>query len=1141
MQGMFRQGFTTGPLANPRFARWVLAYEEAFEDLTVTAFWPTSGRTTGGQALVITGVGFVNGCTVDVAGLPATGVVFVDSTRVTCNAPAHDPGTGVITVTNPDSHFGSRAGFTYYTPAASDTQLVASHGGVDPQVRRDTTTVNLAVARGTATFKTADLDPAVFTAVRIGLGSLADADLIFRGRVQQSDQEHEDDRANKLWTAGLVDSSAEFNRYLAWGDYDSIAADVIALDLLSKSGSDFTGVNIQSGLPLISLTLTGELMDDVFRAIAKAIGGYYFRDNSYDVHLTLDPTAAGTPDILDDANTTLLNDPPLKWSASCLQTRNRDIGIGANTQTLAPIAPGDTSFPAADTTIFDPAGVALVRSQRISYTGKQSKALQGGPSDPPMLAIAAGAGLSIGDYEYSSSDVTAAGESIPGPIAAIVVAGAPAPQPLLADPVLNGGSNAGTMDIGAFKYGLTETVGGGEGLPTALSVAVTTAVVPDPVTAPSVSLGGGTGPNGTYYFKFAYADDPTPTHHSNSSPASGPITAAFQEIDVAIPAWNGTAGVSTPVVVLISYNGVNFHVLPSFATPGTTWAYTGAYDHSQIDAMPAAPSSNNFTGFREVALSLPTPSPFATTQTLYRTAANGSQLKVLFVRTTGLSGGANYFDVLPDASLGANAPTVSAAHLEQVTYAVKIGPSGTTARNVYRTVVNGSQAKLLHQIADNTTVTPITDSAADGTLGVNAPTVDTSGLLWSTFVGPAGVFPPNAVFNTSATGWLTTGHLDNGATAAPVFTDAGAGYTFVTADIGASLYIKAGTNTIPGFYKITGLSSGNAVLAGPCATVNTTITVTWGVNYATQTSPRYTMAGTLDLSHGDNTKLGWSGMAGSALDNHLLGNSIWISGGTGFVVQQVTIIGLNSAYLQVSGPCGTLSSTGGSGFLGQVVNVVQPGVTTFPVGDDKLLAAGGWLSINGQLVQFSSASGGMALGVPATGNGSVVAPIPYFTAIVPVASLFGIPPSGAGSFTQPVLAGSSVSLYAERNDLDSQALVKAVEGGSSTGVYEFKLTDTAVVSQAALNALCDADLALYADARGIITVAYSTSDRKSTVGAPVVVNKPLEGLVGTFVIQSVTISAIDQAENETPVYACVATSVLYSMDDVIRHMTLRKV
>jgi len=76
-----------------------------------------------------------------------------------------------------------------------------------------------------------------------------------------------------------------------------------------------------------------------------------------------------------------------------------------------------------------------------------------------------------------------------------------------------------------------------------------------------------------------------------------------------------------------------------------------------------------------------------------------------------------------DASTGTPAPNVKQVNLS----AIASGPTGTTQRKVYRTVADGTQPKLLTTLADNTTTT-YADSTADGSLGANAPTSDTSAL-----------------------------------------------------------------------------------------------------------------------------------------------------------------------------------------------------------------------------------------------------------------------------------------------------------------------------------------------------------------------------------------------------------------------------
>jgi len=58
---------------------------------------------------------------------------------------------------------------------------------------------------------------------------------------------------------------------------------------------------------------------------------------------------------------------------------------------------------------------------------------------------------------------------------------------------------------------------------------------------------------------------------------------------------------------------------------------------------------------------------------------------------------------------------------------IPLGPAGTTARKVYRTAAAGS-AYLLQSTIANNTATTLTDNVADASLGVAAPSLDTSGL-----------------------------------------------------------------------------------------------------------------------------------------------------------------------------------------------------------------------------------------------------------------------------------------------------------------------------------------------------------------------------------------------------------------------------
>jgi len=81
---------------------------------TVTAVSPSTGSTSGGSSVTITGTNFAPGATVNFASNAATNVTVVNSTTITATTPAGTTGAVTVTVTNVGSQSGSLAnGFTY--------------------------------------------------------------------------------------------------------------------------------------------------------------------------------------------------------------------------------------------------------------------------------------------------------------------------------------------------------------------------------------------------------------------------------------------------------------------------------------------------------------------------------------------------------------------------------------------------------------------------------------------------------------------------------------------------------------------------------------------------------------------------------------------------------------------------------------------------------------------------------------------------------------------------------------------------------------------------------------------------------------------------------------------------------------------
>jgi len=81
---------------------------------TLKSASPSTGSTTGGTPVSLTGTNFQTGATVSFGGAPASNVTVISSTQITANAPAHAVGAVNVTVTNPDQQSATIPnGFTF--------------------------------------------------------------------------------------------------------------------------------------------------------------------------------------------------------------------------------------------------------------------------------------------------------------------------------------------------------------------------------------------------------------------------------------------------------------------------------------------------------------------------------------------------------------------------------------------------------------------------------------------------------------------------------------------------------------------------------------------------------------------------------------------------------------------------------------------------------------------------------------------------------------------------------------------------------------------------------------------------------------------------------------------------------------------
>ncbi len=186
-------------------------------------------------------------------------------------------------------------------------------------------------------------------------------------------------------------------------------------------------------------------------------------------------------------------------------------------------------------------------------------------------------------------------------------------------------------------------------------------------------------------------------------------------------------------------------------------------------------------------------------------------------------------------------------------------------------------------------------------------------------------------FDPGNSGFSTNGAATSANTSAPVFTSAS--YDFVAGDVGHWLYVKSGTNWTPGWYQIASVAGNAATLtagvgtAGQgaaglaadaintvagCATVASPTGATWGLDYSQTDTARIAFTDMV-IDATTNTKFT---SAANPVGVNFVGNTVRVTGGTGFTVQRAQISSVVGTVATCEKSLGTLSSTGGTGNLG---------------------------------------------------------------------------------------------------------------------------------------------------------------------------------------------------------------------------------
>lgn len=519
------------------------------------------------------------------------------------------------------------------------------------QLESLTITDELNETPNTCTFRVNWMVPAQGSEVIITLGSVNNTTRLFAGHVLSSTQSYFEKPGNLRSDVACVDYTWQFGFPKVTKRYVFQSASVIAYDLITTyaAANGFTGTNVAANLPALDeITYTNEDLGEAMTRLARRIGGYWYVDYRKDVHLFFVDPGQGPADLVPTHRSLAHVTKDMDRS----QTLTRVYVEGRGSRLLNAVSVGDTMIPLEAVDMFAVTSDVFAKlsfqgssggAQHISFGGvvrggRGSLVGPGiGPAAAVTLAAVVGAGVTTGLHTYAVTFVTAAGESLPSPVASITTGAVPdptmAPGPLSQTPTHNfNGSNIpiGHTCLFSYSYSTQES---------------SASLYTGPLTLPS--------PPSTSIVTISNQDSLNPTM---SAPITVPVPYSTDPRVKWILIWARDPATTGAGYVLIA------NAIPN-VTSGGTYVYTTV--GSQIaPASPPAPTSNT-TATNAIAVSnIAIGSAAVTQRKLYRTVAGGGgALKLL----TTLADNTNttYTDTTPDASLGANAPSVDTSGLQQ--------------------------------------------------------------------------------------------------------------------------------------------------------------------------------------------------------------------------------------------------------------------------------------------------------------------------------------------------------------------------------------------------------------------------------------------------------------------------------------------
>ena len=343
--------------------------------------------------------------------------------------------------------------------------------------------------------------------VTITLGSINNGDRLFAGYVMDAHVgywQRPDLPSNYFTDVSCLDYTWHFGFLKVTKQYTNLSATAIAQDLVATYAAvnGFTAKAVAPDLPpLDEITFTNEDLGDAMTRLARRIGAYWYVDYFKDVHLFFDEPRLSPPLELNPTHPSLTDVLKITERSQML---SRVYVEGRGTTILADIGIGATSIPVAAVDMFAVAPDVFLKvsfqgsdggAQHLNFGGVVkggAGALVGtgiGPSSPVTLTAQAGAGVTSGPHFYSTSFVTASGESLVGPEAFITTGEIPNPTATPGKPTTSATrdyTGLAQFPIGhtlTFKYAYSTALTSVGGV-----AASTTATLPSPASLSVVTI-----------------------------------------------------------------------------------------------------------------------------------------------------------------------------------------------------------------------------------------------------------------------------------------------------------------------------------------------------------------------------------------------------------------------------------------------------------------------------------------------------------------------------------------------------------------------------------------------------------------------------------------------------------------------------